>query len=95
MRFKELVYQDRKITDQKQIIDILEKNNFHWLIDSEFEDAKIEIRNNTLIWHGGIFYSGDWHYGIFRDGDFYGDFENGIFEGGNLYGKFISGLNLV
>jgi hypothetical protein len=95
MKFKELVYQDKKITDQKQIIDILEKNNFHWLIDSEFEDAKIEIRNNTLIWRGGIFYSGDWYYGIFKDGDFYGNFENGIFEGGNLYGEFVSGLNLV
>ena len=95
MRFKELNYGDKTITNPRGIVSILEKNNFHWLIDSEIEDAKIEISKNTLIWHGGNYYSGFWHYGIFKNGNFYGTFENGIFENGNLYGKFLSGVKLV
>lgn len=95
MRFKQLIYGDRILKNQKQIEEILEKNNFNWLIDSEIENAQIEIKNNTLIWHGGDYYSGNWHYGIFKAGNFYGIFDNGIFESGNLYGKFKSGVKLV
>jgi hypothetical protein len=95
MRFTELIYGDKKITNQNQIEAVLEKNNFHWLIDSEIEDAQIEIKKNTLVWHGGNFYSGFWNYGIFKNGNFYGTFENGIFENGSLYGKFISGVKMV
>jgi hypothetical protein len=95
MRFTELIYGDKKIINQNQIEGILEKNNFHWLIDSEIENAQIEIRKNTLIWHGGNFYSGFCNYGIFKNGNFFGTFENGIFENGNLYGKFIGGVKLV
>lgn len=91
MKFKELIFNDKKIVNQHTILDILEKNGFHWLIDSETEDAQIEIKNNTLIWHNG-YYNGVWHYGIFKGGDFYGKFENGIIEGGNFKGKFISGI---
>jgi hypothetical protein len=76
MRFIELIYGDKKITDQNKIEAVLEKNNFHWLIDSEIEDALIEISKNTLVWHGGNFYSGFWNYGIFKNGNFYGTFEN-------------------
>ena len=92
MRFNELVYKDKKITNQNTILGILEKNQFHWLIDSEIENAKIEIRNNTLIWHDGSYYSGNWYYGIFKGGEFYGTFENGILEGGIFKGEFISGI---
>jgi hypothetical protein len=95
MRFKELIYENKIITDNKKIESILEKNNFHWLIDSEIENAQIEIKNNTLIWHGGDYYSGFWYYGIFKNGNFYGTFENGIFENGNLRGKFLGGVKLV
>lgn len=95
MKFSELVIDGKKIVNSNQIIGILEKHNFHWLIDSETENAKIEIKNNTLIWHDGIYYSGNWHYGIFKGGSFYGKFENGIFENGVFGGKFISGINLV
>jgi len=95
MRFKELIYGDKKITNNREIDRILEKNNFHWLIDSEIEDAQIEISKNTVIWHGGNYYSGFWHYGIFKNGNFYGTFENGIFENGILHGKFVSGIKLV
>ena len=95
MRFSELIYNDNKITNNKQILNILEKEGLHWLIDSEIEDAKIEIKNNTLIWHNGSYFSGNWHYGIFKDGKFYGTFENGILEGGIFRGKFVSGVKLV
>jgi len=95
MRFLELIYGDTKTTNQREITQILEKENLHWLVDSEIEEAKIEIRKGTLIWHDGIFYSGHWHYGIFKGGNFYGIFENGIFENGNFHGKFLSGINLT
>ena len=94
MRFKELIEGDKRITNQKQIIDILEKEGFHWVVDSEIENAQIEIKKNTLIWHSGDFFSGNWHYGIFKSGNFYGTFENGIFEGGNFKGEFLSGIKV-
>ena len=94
MRFKELIEGDKRITNQKQIIDILEKGGFHWVVDSEIENAQIEIKKNTLIWHSGDFFSGNWHYGIFKSGNFYGIFENGIFEGGNFKGEFLSGIKV-
>jgi hypothetical protein len=94
MRFKELIEGDKRITNQKQIIDILEKGGFHWVVDSEIENAQIEIKKNTLIWHSGDFFSGNWHYGIFKSGNFYGTFENGIFEGGNFKGEFLSGIKV-
>jgi len=92
MRFKELTMGDKKITNQQKIDDVLEQQDFDWLLYSEIENADIEIKNKTLIWKGGDFYSGRWHYGIFKAGNFYGTFESGIFEGGNFKGKFIGGL---
>lgn len=94
MRFKELFIGDVKITDQKKIVDALEKRGFDWLIDSEIDNASIEIKKDTLIWNDGDFYSGNWQYGIFKSGNFYGTFENGIFDGGNFKGKFISGIKM-
>jgi hypothetical protein len=94
MRFKQIVVGDKKITNQKSILELLEQNGFDWLIDSEIEDADLELKNNTLIWNGGDFYSGSWHYGIFKSGNFYGIFENGIFENGNFEGKFLSGIKM-
>jgi len=94
MRFKELFIGDVKITDQKKIVDALEKRGFDWLIDSEIDNASIEIKKDTLIWNDGDFYSGNWQYGIFKSGNFYGTFENGIFDGGNFKGKFISGIKV-
>ena len=68
---------------------------FYWLIDSEIENATIEIKNDTIIWHNGCFYSGYWHYGIFKEGVFYGVWENGIWENGKFEGKWISGIKLI
>ena len=94
MRFKGLTIGDKTITNQTRILDVLEKSGFNWLVDSEIENADIEIKKNTIIWHGGDFYSGKWNYSIFKSGNFYGIFENGIFEGGNFKGKFLSGVKV-
>lgn len=94
MRFNKLIIGDKITTNQKEIVDILEEKGFDWLIDSEIENASIEIKNKTLIWNSGDYYTGNWHYGIFKSGNFYGTFVNGIFEGGNFKGKFLSGIKV-
>lgn len=88
MRYLELKHDGVVYTDESKINDMLKKEKFFWLIDSEIENAVIEIRKNTLIWHDGQYYSGYWHYGIFKKGEFRGCWENGIFEGGNFEGKY-------
>jgi hypothetical protein len=94
MRFNRLIIGDEQITNPKKIIAILEDKGFDWLIDSEFENAIIEIKKETLIWHSGDYYTGNWYYGIFKSGNFYGTFVNGIFEDGNFKGTFLSGIKV-
>ena len=93
MRYTELKYEDKTFTNESQINKILEKEKMFWLIDSEVEKAKIEIKKHTIIWHDGSFFNGDWHYGIFKNGEFFGNWENGIFEKGNFKGKWVDGNN--
>lgn len=94
MGFLELKYDNQTITNQREIVKILKKEAFYWLIDSEVSDAIIEIKNNTLIWYDGTYLSGDWYYGIFKNGNFFGNWENGIFENGQFNGNWNSGINL-
>lgn len=94
MDFLELKYGGKTYTTRNQIIKILNQLKFYWLIDSEVDKAIIEIENDTLIWHEGIFMSGNWYYGIFKNGGFYGNWENGIWEGGYFDGNWISGIKL-
>jgi hypothetical protein len=94
MRYLELKIDNKSIKSTTQINEILRKNNFYWLIDAEIEEAVIEIKKNTIIWHSGNFYSGNWQYGIFKGGNFWGNFINGIFESGNFKGNWHSGINL-
>ena len=94
MRFKKLTIDGKSIISNKKIEDLLLENHFYWLLDSEFEEAEIEIKKSTLIWHSGTFYSGNWEYGIFKEGVFYGNFINGIFENGVFKGTWKSGINL-
>jgi hypothetical protein len=94
MRYLKLKYNNKVYTNQSEIEKILISNKFYWLIDSEIENADIEIKNNTIIWNNGDFYSGDFYYGIFKYGSFYGNFMNGIWEDGHFSGKFVSGINL-
>lgn len=95
MRYVELKYRGKVYTNQREINDILIKEEIYWLIDSEIEDAQIELEKNTIIWYSGSYYSGDWHYGIFKDGKFYGNWKNGIWESGFFGGKWHGGINLV
>lgn len=94
MRYTELKYNGKTYTNESQINKILEQENLFWLIDSEIEKSTLEITKNTLIWHDGLFYTGNWHYGIFKNGEFYGKWENGIFEQGIFGGKWIDGIKL-
>lgn len=94
MKFVQLKYKDKTYKSQKEINQILKDLKFYWLIDSELENADIEIEKNTLIWNNGDFFSGDWEYGIFKDGKFYGNWKNGIWENGNFAGKWQSGIKM-
>ena len=87
MRYIELKYRNKTYTNPSEINDILTEQKFYWLIDSEIENARIEIERETLIWHNGSFYNGNWYYGIFKNGKFYGVWENGIWENGEFAGK--------
>lgn len=94
MRYEELRCDGKVFTSEAEITRILKSKEFFWLIDSEIEGAKLEIKKDTLIWHGGSFYSGHWPFGIFKDGSFHGTWEGGIFENGNFDGRWIDGVRL-
>lgn len=94
MRFLELKFNDETFTKKSEIDNILESQELSWLQEAEIENAKIEVRKKTLIWHDGYFF-GNWHYGIFKNGEFHGTFQNGILEGGDFQGEFVSGVNLM
>lgn len=93
MRYKELILNGSSIKNQSKIDQILKSNGFYWMVDSEIEQSLLEIKNNTIIWHAGNYYSGTWKYGIFKSGIFSGIWENGIFENGEFNGKWESGIN--
>lgn len=95
MNILELNYKGKIYKNINEINKILTQEKFYWLIDSEVENAKIEIQNQTLIWNDGIYMSGNWIYGIFKNGLFYGNWKNGIFEGGYFNGNWQSGINLT
>jgi len=92
MRFKQFKIGDTVVNDPIKMNEILTKNDLHWLIDSEIEDADIEIKNKTLIWNNGSYNAGHWHYGIWKYGQFNGVWENGIWEKGHFGGEWKSGI---
>jgi hypothetical protein len=92
MRYKKFKYNDNITTTNNSINKILIENNLEWLIDSEIENTDIEIKNKTIIWNDGIYYTGNWHYGIWKNGVFHGVWENGIWENGTFNGKWKSGI---
>lgn len=94
MRYEELKCDGKTFTNEAEISRILKAKKFYWIVDSEIENAKIEIKKDTLIWHGGSFYSGSWPYGIFKDGSFHGNWKGGIFEKGNFDGTWNDGIRL-
>lgn len=94
MRYREVKIDGKVLSGEGKIAAELASRGLYWLIDSEVEDAEIEICGGTVIWHSGEFLSGRWHYGIFKGGDFHGVWENGIFERGNMSGRWVSGIDL-
>lgn len=94
MKYRYLIIDGKEIINPKEINKTLINNGFYWLIDAEFEEAEIEIKNNTIIWKSGIWLSGTWFYGIWQNGEFrWGKWLNGIFEGGNfINGTWESGI---
>ena len=92
MGILELKYNDKTITTPSQILKKLKEDGFYWLIDSEVENAIVEIKKNTIIWHEGVYKFGNWKYGIFKNGGFYGTWENGIWENGTFKGIWKSGI---
>lgn len=96
MKYIKLKYDKQVYTSKTDIESILAKQGFTWLIHCEFENADLELRNNTIIWKGGTFYYGTWVYGIWKNGTWvYGTFQNGIWEGGTWNkGVWVSGIKL-
>ncbi|NDF16848.1 MAG: hypothetical protein EB079_02615 [Verrucomicrobia bacterium] len=82
MGISELVFNKKALKSKKDILDVLRKLELYWLIDSECEGACIEIEKNTVIWHSGLYLTGDWNFGIFLNGDFRGNWINGIWGDG-------------
>lgn len=93
MRFFKLELNDKEITNENKIIEKLKELEFYWVLEAEVKSAKIEIKNDTIIWKGGKWLYGDWVYGIFLQGEFYGNWINGIFVDGIFKGEFNSGIN--
>jgi hypothetical protein len=93
MRYNQLIFDGKVFTSQIKIENILKSKKMYWLIDSEIENANIEIKNDTIIWNEGYFF-GNWKFGIFKGGEFYGNWENGIFESGKFNGNWKSGVRL-
>jgi len=93
-RYKELKYNQKILTEQYKIDDILIKEGFQWFLDCEIEDVRIEISNKILIFNSGTFFNGNWVYGVFRDGVWkYGVWENGVWYNGKWFnGVFKSGI---
>ena len=77
MRYIELLIDGKSIKSQSKIDSILKSKNLNWVIDSEIENAVIELKNNTIIWHSGYFF-GNWINGIFEGGKFMGNWKSGV-----------------
>lgn len=93
MKYKELKVGDKTYNKQRDIENVLKDYKFFWLLDAEFEEAKIEIKNETIIWNSGTWLHGSWEYGIWKDGVFHGKWENGILENGQFKGEWESGID--
>lgn len=94
MKFSNFKFEGKQITNELEVKSLLSKNKFYWLNDAEFENADVDIINNTLVWKSGNWYYGIWQYGIWQGGTWYdGVWENGIWESGDFNGgKFKSGI---
>ncbi len=94
MRYNELKFDGKIYTEQWKIDEILIDKGFKWVVNSEIENARLEILKDTLIWNAGIWYNGTWEFGVFRDGEWkYGTWEGGVWYNGKWKdGTFKSGI---
>src|SRR3972149_3000846 len=59
------------------------EKKFPWLKEARFENAKIDIKGDHLVWHDGSWRDGRWHNGVWRDGIWHdGSWHNGTRSGG-------------
>lgn len=94
-RFKKLTIGDKVITSNKLIEYELSICDFNWLLECEVDNVEIEIKDNILYWHNGIFYWGNWIWGIFNNGEFRsGTWNGGILYGGEFSGEWLNGKNM-
>lgn len=93
-RYSELKYDGQTYEEQWKIDEILIKNKFNWMVNSEIKNARLEIFNDTLVWNGGTWYAGEWYFGVWRDGLWKsGTWENGVWYNGKWEnGTFKSGI---
>jgi hypothetical protein len=86
MRFKNLKYKNRNLTENKSIERVLIETGYAWLLDCEIEEANLEISKGRLKWLDGIFYTGIWVEGEWHKGEwFYGQWLNGRWLEGIWY----------
>lgn len=85
---------DKEFTNQQEINSLLYDKKLYWLLDSEIEEANIEIKRNKVIWKDGNWYNGIWKGAIWENGNFYyGQWNNGIFKNGTFHnGVFKDGI---
>lgn len=83
MRFISLILDGKTVSNQEDISRLLTTRGFGWLLKCEFANAKVEVKNDVLIWHAGIFYWGYWCWGVFAGGDWRsGHWMGGIWQNG-------------
>ena len=92
-RFEELKVDNKIISNSKPIENWLLNSEYHWLLDCEVDNVKLEIKDNILYWKSGILYWGKWKWGVWESGEFRsGDWYGGIFMNGIFKGKWHNGV---
>jgi hypothetical protein len=81
---KELIVNNKSITNLYQIKSYLSKYGLTWILEAEIEHAVLEInKNKRLVWHMGTWNYGTWVYGIWIDGLWQsGNWMNGVWYNG-------------
>lgn len=99
MRIKKLKVGDKVFTAEQDIRSILVYKGFGWVNTAEIDHAVLEIKDDTLVWHTGVWHYGDtqameWVSGIFRYGNLNDClWHNGFFDGGQFVsGQFRNGV---
>ena len=92
-RYVKFINNGDEVVNTNEMQNIISEN-FTWFSYCEFENADIEIKNETIIWKNGDFYKGNVKYMIWLNGVFHnGTWQNGIWEDGVWEGgTWLSGI---